>query len=178
MTRIHLSEQHRSIIRSFIKNEKMESLADLQFLPGLKKTLFYPTEDYALTRSQFELLTQLLRDDECLLILPLSWSGTWDDNEEVFTLSAPFLYEEYTSLPFATPALHFSSFGNWLLITDECLEGGTGIIAVSDHAANAFAPLFAESRADILRFSDFYLQDGQTRTGRYDFLASVIKMLL
>ena len=178
MTRIHLSEQHRSIIRSFIKNEKMESLADLQFLPGLKKTLFYPTEDYALTRSQFELLTQLLCDDKCLLILPLSRNGTWDDAEDIFRLSAPFLYEEYASLPLATPTIHFSNSGNWLLITDECLEGGTGIIAVFDHAADAFAPLFAESRTDILRFSDFYLQDGQTRTGHYDLLSSVIKMLL
>ena len=178
MTRIHLSEQHRSIIRSFIKNEKMESLADLQFLPGLKKTLFYPTEDYALTRSQFELLTQLLRDDECLLILPLSWSGTWDDAEDIFRLSAPFLYEEYASLPLATPTIHFSNSGNWLLITDECLEGGTAIFAATEHAASSFELLFTESRADILRFTDFYLQDGQTRTGRYDFLASVIKMLL
>lgn len=178
MTRIRLSKQHRSIIRSFIENEQMESLADLQFLPNLKKALFYPTEDYALTQPQFELLTQLLCDNESLLICPLSRNGTWDDKEDIFALSAPFLYEEYTSLPFSTPTIHFSSSGNWILITDECLEGGTGIIAVAEHAATSFLPLFAESRTDILRFTDFYLQDGQARTGHYDLLSSVIKMLL
>ena len=165
-------------LKNILINERIETIEDVAFSNSMGKKLLYPTNDLLLYEHQFSTLVSCLDSSENLYIFQVSNNGKWDDQHDLFQISAPFSYSEYNSLYFYNPTIMFSDSFSWALVIDESLEGGIGILAGNFEFIRRYEERVPCSDKDLIKCVQFYLIDAEKRNTGYQHLKNILSKLI
>lgn len=178
MKQVGYNEAFVSGIEQILKTERIESLTDLAFSKEAEVSLLYPTDDFFLTEEQFSAIVTLLSEGERLYVMQL---GESDDlsamNRVVYEFCAPFSYEEYRTLDFYSMSILFSSRNHWVMVIDESLRGGIGVLAGDSEIVRLFEAHYGETKRDICALAMFFAEDAARNENALSYMKSLLGMM-
>jgi hypothetical protein len=129
--------------------ERFESLETLCISPEISTTLIYNTNDLCLNKEQFDVLMKNIDSQDTVYI-------DQKDSDEVYEFVFPISYDEYQSLNLFSMTFISSSKFDWIVIIDEELESGIGVIAAADKLIDNFNSQYKKGLKDLHDLISFY----------------------
>lgn len=165
-------------IKNLIKKYDFDSIDDVVFGDNLYKTFIYTTDDYYLYEDQFRALTSILHKDEILYVAQMGYQcNLFDVSNKIVEMRFPFSYSEYRKIDLHSIAVLFSNRFEWILIIDESIEGGEGILAGSLNFISKFNFNYSRSLKDLIQFVEFSIMDSQRRNTEFNHLMNIFHLL-
>ena len=130
----------------------LNSIYDLDIPPDTYSTLLYNTNDLFLNEEQFNTLMKLIPITDTVYVVQV-------DSEEVYEFCLPISYEDYTSLNLFSITFLSSKNFNWVIIIDEELESGVGLIISNAELINDFNSMYKNGLKDFSDLISFYYRD-------------------
>ena len=127
---IHIDNNIKGQISKVLSSTRIVSLTDLDYPKKYKKSIIYPTNDLLLYENQFFSLINLLDGNAPLLLIQEGENDDFcDSKNQIIKMSPPFSFNDYMKIDgLYSMTMHFSYPCKWILLIDESLEGGIGLL--------------------------------------------------
>lgn len=163
---------------TLIRNRHISDIGDLDICEGLCTSLIYPTDDFFLYKDQFDAVMQLIINDEKMLILQVDWDNAiYSSESKVYSFDKSIDYLEYRNIWLDYKTLIFSDSFKWVIVIDECVEGGIGILVADSDIIERFESFYKREKIDIVDFFEFHIKDEQNRKQELPIISIVVKLL-
>ena len=144
----HNKDRILSNLRWAIGEGRCDAIEELQIPADVKSCLLYHTNDLCLSESQFCALQRVTEQIEQFYVVQC-------DSDEVIRLDGSTPYEAYAELNLYSMTYLTSDRFEWVVVIDEHLESGIGVIVsktdLIDRYASFYPKLIADAE-DLFRF--------------------------
>ena len=155
---------------SWVLNEqRYESIEDFMIPSDIPTFLLYNTNDLCLNEEQFNALMESIGSTEKFYIAQ-------NDSEEIYEFDLPMSYNEYQSLNLFSITYLASNKFDWLVIIDENLESGMGILAAKDEIIDNFTSRYESAIHDIQNLIAFHYRDASRNPYSMDNLIKILSL--
>ena len=158
--------------------QKLEGFQDIITIANNKafeRILLYPTNDVLLTEEQFCALRNAM-NGEFLYAREVGETGKWYDmGQPFYRLSKCDTYEQFVQLPFWSISVFFDETFDWVILIDESLEGGIGLLLASEEIKDSFVKYYPYKR-DVDRFEQHFIVKN-AKEENLEFAKSVIEVV-
>ena len=155
-------------LKCFLGDDKIDySILDLNIPSDVQTCLLYSTNDLWLNKKQFDALMDITSSYKALYIAQ-------NDSDETFRFDLPMSYEEYINLNLYSVSFITSDKFDWVIVIEEGLESGIGVMIGDLHFINNFNTLYSDSLTDIYELISFHYRD-QARNPKS--IQNLIKLL-
>ena len=155
---------------SWVLNERRyESIEDFVIPSDIPTFLLYNTNDLCLNEEQFNALMQSIGSIEKLYVAQ-------NDSEEIYELDFPMSYSDYQSSDLFSMAYITSNKFDWLVIIDENLESGIGVLAANDEVIDNFSSRYKNGIHDIQNLIAFHYRDASRNPHSMDNLIKILSL--
>ena len=155
---------------SWVLNERQyETIEELVIPFDISTFLLYNTNDLCLNEEQFNALMESIGSTEKLYIAQ-------NDSDEVYKLVFPISYNDYQSLDLFSMTYITSNNFDWLVIIDENLESGMGILAAKDEIIDNFTSRYESAIHDIQNLIAFHYRDASRNPYSMDNLIKILSL--
>lgn len=159
-----------SKLSRILKGAHFECIYDLKISSEISTTLLYNTMDLWLNKGQFDALIDLVDPQDKIYIVH-------NDSDKVYEVCLPVSYEEYKSLNLFSMTFLSSSNFDWVVILDEGLESGMGVIAGNDEFIANFHSRYGKSLIDLQSLISFHYHDLDRNPSSLKNLIKVLSLL-
>ncbi len=132
MKNYKMTEELKTIIASYIKVPRADTLTDISFEKPLDKIVLYPTNDLYLTESQYNAFIKFLNNlhEERFFVTQFDGgrNGIFSDDNIVWEIGQDTKYKDYYNINLFSLSMLFSQNGKWAIFIEETLDGGIGLI--------------------------------------------------
>lgn len=178
MKRINYDNSLLDKINKILKCKKIESLIDVEFAKKVNVSIIYPTDDYLLDELQFQAIVNLLDKNDNLYIMQLGIDSNLHSlNHELYQLNYPYSYQEYQLLEFYSISVVFSNKLDWILLIDESLNGGIGILAGDSTNINLFETTYGKTKNDICKLGEFFIEDATRNKNALLYMKKIFNLV-
>ncbi len=165
-------------LQSIISNHFVGYPEIYHFPEGFAITLLYSTDDLFLTEHQFNALKSVINQDTRIYVTQNDEDNPMTaDNYLIWELSADIMYDEYVEIPLFSNAIIFPNTLDWILIIEETLDGGVGILAGNVTMISAFESAYGQTRRDVRDLVLFHLEHSRIRDTYNDNLKRLLSMI-
>ena len=155
---------------SWVLNERQyETIEELVIPFDISTFLLYNTNDLCLNEEQFNALMESIGSTEKLYIAQ-------NDSDEVYKLVFPISYNDYQSLDLFSMTYITSNNFDWLVIIDENLESGIGILAAEDEVIDGFLSRYKNGIHGIQNLISFHYKDASRNPHSMDNLIKILSL--
>ncbi|MBO5981871.1 MAG: hypothetical protein J6Q24_05435 [Clostridia bacterium] len=144
-----------------------DSVLDLNIPSDVQTCLLYNTDDLWLNKKQFDALMDITSSYEALYIAQ-------NDSDETYRFDLPMSYDEYSALNLYSVSFIASDKFDWVIVIDECLESGIGILIGASDFIKKFNTLYPNGLTDVYDLISFHYRD-QVRNPKS--IQNLIKLL-
>lgn len=138
---------------SWVLNERQyESIVDLVIPSDITTLLLYNTHDLWLNEEQFHALMESVGSTEKLYIAQ-------NDSDKIYEFDFPMSYHDYASLNLFSVTYLMSNQFDWLVIMDEGIESGIGVLAAKNEVIDKFSSRYKNEIHDIQNLIAFHYRD-------------------
>lgn len=150
-------------ISKVLLSTKIVSLTDLKYPKEYKKTILYPTNDLLLFEKQFLSLIKLLDRNAPLFLMQAGENDDFrDSRNQIYIISSPFSFNDYMRIEgLYSMTMHFSSPCKWILLIDESLEGGIGVLIGEKEIIEQFENTYGRTSEDRKKLELFFEKDAK-----------------
>ena len=150
-------------ISRVLLNSKIVSLKDLKYPKLYKKTILYPTNDLLLYEKQFLSIIELLEGNAPLFFMQAGENDDFrDSRNQAYIISSPFSFNDYMKIDgLYSMTIHFSSPCKWILLIDESLEGGIGLLIGEKEIIEQFENTYGRTSEDRKKLELFFEKDAK-----------------
>ena len=178
MKQINCDDLLLSKINNILKSKKIEFLGDIEFSENLDVSILYPTDDYLLDEFQFQSIVSLLDKKDNLYVMQLGEDSYIHSlKHELYQLGYPYSYEEYKQLNFYSISVIFSSKLDWILIIDESLDGGIGILGGDSEIVDIFEKEYGKTKKDMCKLVKFFIEDSNRNKHALLYMKKIFDLL-
>ncbi len=163
-------------LRELFSTGKFDYIADAKIDSSLEKVFLYPTDDFFLTKMQFDAISSLVGEHENLYVMEMGWKtslGLFDTSNVYYQLSGSSSYEKYSQLDLSTITLLFSDSFRWAVLCDELRDFGYGILFGDAGSIRDFSIAYGSTQKDILRYLEFCKLEQDVRNMSFSNLLHV-----
>ncbi len=155
-------------LKLFLGESKInDSILDLNIPSDIPTALLYSTNDLWLNKKQFDALMDITSSYKALYIAQ-------NDSDEMFRFDLPMSYEEYINLNLYSVSFITSDKFDWVIVIEEGLESGIGVMIGDLRFIKNFNTLYSDSLTDIYELISFHYRD-QARNPKS--IQNLIKLL-
>lgn len=141
------------VLNEIVKSKYVNCLYDIKLNPMLWGYMLYPTNDLWLTKKQFQVLKEFIKQigeyEFCLAQFDGSslkerenFQGLFSESNPVYYFSLDNDYSEYKNISLFSVSVLFSSRGNWAILLDETFDAGYGIFVSCKEYVEKFKELY------------------------------------
>lgn len=149
MTKQDLIEKLKHFLGESVIND---SILDLNIPSDVPTALLYNTYDLWLNKKQFDALMDITSSYEALYIAQ-------NDSDETYRFDLPISYDEYKALNLYSVSFITTDKFDWVIVIDECLESGIGILIGAPDFIKKFNTLYPDGLTDIYDLISFHYRD-------------------
>ena len=146
MTKQDLIEKLKHFLGESVIND---SILDLNIPSDVPTALLYNTYDLWLNKKQFDALMDITSSYEALYIAQ-------NDSDETYRFDLPISYDEYKALNLYSVSFITTDKFDWVIVIDECLESGIGVMIGDLRFIKNFNTLYSDSLTDIYELISFH----------------------
>ncbi len=155
---------------SWIMNEdKGDSILDLNIPDHVETLLIYNTNDLWLSENQFNALMESIRSPEKIYVAQ-------NDSDEIVEVSFPMSYKEYCDLDLYSLTYVTSNHFDWLLIMDEGIESGIGVLATKNELIGRYCSRYTQAKQDIQDLIAFHHRDASRNPYSIECLNKILSL--
>ncbi len=150
--------------------DAINTIYELDISSEAQTTLLYNTNDLCLNENQFNSLINLISTEDIIYMVQ-------NDSEEVYELSIPLSYNEYKSLDLFSMTFLSSKKFEWVVIVDEELESGIGVIASNKEFIDAFDSKYKSGLNDLHDLISYYYRNASRNPLSIYNLTKILSLL-
>lgn len=163
-------ENFFSNISEICNINNLDSIYDLAIAPKNYSTLLYNTNDLFLNQKQFEVLLKLCSNSDTIYVAQ-------HDSDEVYEICLPISYEDYKSLDLYSITYLSSKEFKWVIVIDEELESGVGVLISNTALINDFNSVYQDELKDLFDLISFYFRDASRNPLSIQNMIKVLSLL-
>lgn len=140
-------------LKCFLGDDKIDySILDLNIPSDVQTCLLYNTDDLWLNKKQFDALMDITSSYKALYVAQ-------NDSDETYRFDLPMSYDEYSALNLYSVSFITSDKFDWVIVIEEDLESGIGILIGAPDFIKKFNALYSEGLTDIYELISFHYRD-------------------
>lgn len=142
-----------------------------------QKRLLYPTNDFHLTKEQFDAVKCLLRPNENLYLFQMGFDGGFFSlKNSYYQMNRNLEYHDYSEIWIDSISVLSSDAWEWIVLIDEAADGGLGVFVASEEIIRRFSQIHADLATDIIRFVDFFVCNSRSSQEMYGYMMEILHM--
>ena len=162
-------QEFLSNIACFLGDTQITEFQALKIPSAKSSLLLYNTDDLWLSKPQFETLTKFVSTNEKIYIAQL-------DSAEVYELTTPIKYDVYDSLNLFSTTFICSENFEWLIVIDEGLESGIGVLIGENDFVQQYIDLYGHALRDIYDLITFHYKDSLRNPYSIENLVQILSL--
>ena len=152
-----------------LNGNKCEFLGDLSIPSNVQTMLIYNTNDLCLSETQFDALMESIDSTEKIYVAQ-------NDFDKIFELDFPVSYAEYQFLDLFSMTYLTSNQFDWLVIIDENLESGIGVLATKSDLIEKYSSRYKDGLNDIQNLIAFHYKDASRNPHSIENLIKILSL--
>lgn len=152
-----------------LDGNKYETIYELKIPTDVQTMLLYNTNDLYLNPSQFKALMSSIDPSEKIYVAQ-------NDSDDIYEFESSVLYDEYQALNIYSMTYLTSSSFDWVVILDENLESGIGILAAKNKLIEDYPLSYQETLNDIQMMIEFHYRDAVRNPHSIDNLVKILSL--
>ena len=152
-----------------LDGNKYETIYELKIPTDVQTMLLYNTNDLCLNPSQFKALMSSIDPSEKIYVAQ-------NNSDDIYKFESSVLYDEYQALNLYSMTYLTSSSFDWVVILDENLESGIGILAAKNKLIEDFSLSYQETLNDIQMMIEFHHRDVVRNPHSIDNLVKILSL--
>ena len=149
---------------------EFNSIYDLEVSKNVYTSLIYNTNDLCLNKAQFCTLMRFLKEQDKIFIAQ-------NDFQEVYEFNYPMCYEDYESLDLFSMTYISSNRFDWVVVIDEELESGIGILIADSKIVNDFNDHYTDELRDTNDLISFFFHDSRRNPNSIRNMVKILSLL-
>ena len=152
-----------------LNEQRYESIEDFMIPSDIPTFLLYNTNDLCLNEEQFNALMESIGSTEKFYIAQ-------NDSEEIYEFDLPMSYNDYQSLNLFSMTYLTSNKFDWLVIIDENLESGIGVLATKSDLIEKYSSRYKDGLNDIQNLVAFHYKDASRNPHSIENLIKILSL--
>lgn len=152
-----------------LNGNKYDSMLEFDIRDNVPTLLLYNTNDLCLNEEQFNALMDSIRTPQKLYVAQ-------NDSEQIYEFDFPMSYDCYESLNLYSISYLTSDKFDWLVIIDEALESGVGVLASNGDVINEFSTRYKNAISDIQNLVEFHFSDFSRNKNSIETLMKILSL--
>ena len=155
---------------SWVLNERRYGSIEEFVIPSdIPTFLLYNTNDLCLNEEQFNALMESIGSTEKLYIAQT-------DSDKIYEFDFPMSYNDYQSLDLFSMTYLSSTQFDWIVVIDENLESGIGVLATKNEIIDKFLSRYKNGVRDIQNLIAFHYRDASRNPHSMDNLIKILSL--